>query len=353
MTANEDIQDGSIRHMVWLERYKTSTVRKIISLLNKADDDLRELIAARLVKIEERGYDIGPATTKRLNKLLDEIRAQRVSVASLLFEETRDLLSEFTVYEADFQARLVEGAVATAGAEISLERPAVSQLRGIATSQPFRGRLLKDWYEGLGEKQARDISDAVKIGMTEGQTTDQIVRRIIGTKARRYTDGILEISRRDTQAIVRTAISHVANRAAENVWQANADIIQGEKWISTLDGRTTAICRTRDGKVYPVGQGPRPPAHFGCRSKTVPFLGETITKGTRSGIAGPVPEDMTYERWLLGQTAAVQDEILGKAKGALFRRGGLPLDRFSDRAGREYTLEELKVRDREIWNRVF
>jgi len=348
MSINEEIQDRGIRHMVWLERYKTSTANKILRLLNKADGDLIEKLASRLAKIEDRGFDLGKDTTERLKALQKAIREDRRAVYAVLYNETKEELFDFAVYESDFQAKIIE-----APAEIDLVRPSVTQLEAAATSQPFRGRLLREWYSGLETSAAQKVSDAVRIGIVEGETTDQIVRRIKGTRARQYKDGLLEASRRDLQTVVRTATAHVADRAANDVWMVNADIIKGVKWVSTLDGRTSPVCRQRDGKIYEVGKAPAIPAHFNCRSRTIAYLGEFKTKGTRASSGGPVPEDTSYGDWLRKQPKGVQEEVLGVKKAKLFREGGLPIDRFQDNLGKSYTLDELKKRDSEVWNRVF
>ena len=53
-----------------------------------------------------------------------------------------------------------------------------------------------------------------------------------------------------------------------------------------------------------------------------------------------------YQKWLKRQPAGFQDEVLGKTKGALFRRGGVGVDKFVDmRSGRSFTLDELKNRE--------
>ena len=54
---------------------------------------------------------------------------------------------------------------------------------------------------------------------------------------------------------------------------------------------------------------------------------------------------MTYQDWLKKQTVERQDDILGKTKGQLFRKGGLTLDRFIDRNGRELNLAELRAKN--------
>lgn len=353
MTINEEILDSTIRHMVWTERYKTSQVKKIVALLNRADDDLVEQIAARMVKIEARGYDLGPATTERLESLLKSIREQRAEIAKTIYETSRDELFEFAAYEADFQSRIITGSVAQAGVTIEMVAPSASQLKSAVTKKPFQGRLLRDWYRDFGASSAKRVSDAVNIGIVEGQTTDQIVRRIKGTRARQYRDGILEIDRRHVEAITRTAINHVSSRAKDDLYAENSDIIKGVKWNSVIDSRTSPICRSRDNKIYPVNSGPRPPAHFNCRSQVVPFLGASNIPGLRASATGQIPDDLSYGDWLRKQSVEIQNDVLGVKKAQLFRKGNLPIERFSDNTGREYTLSELKRRDSETWNKVF
>lgn len=348
-TVNEAILDGNIRHMVWLERYKSGTVRKIIAQLNRADEDLAAIIAVRIARIDERGYDLGPDTTKRLQATLDSIREQRAEAYKLLDDSLRSDLSDFAAHESDFQARVIENAVPV---DLEMTRPSLSALRAVVLSQPFRGRILAEWTETLEDQDVKRISDALKIGLTEGQTTDQIVRRVIGTKAAQYRDGILEMSRAHATAVIRTAIAHVANAGGEALYEANSDIVKGVKWVSVLDGRTTLICQSRDGNIYPINSGPRPPAHWNCRSRTVPYLGETSVVGTRASQIGPVPGDVTYPGWLAAQSAKVQDQVLGPTRAKLFRNGET-IDRFVDQTGHVYTLQELKRRDADIWNQTF
>lgn len=351
-TANEEILDATIRHTVWLERLKSGEVKRIVALLNKADNDLVNQITARLAKIEKRGYDLGPATTERLKKLLAEIREQRKAAYAAAYDLSQDGMLDFAKYEADYQASLIETAGTSVGVDLAIVQPTVAQLKAVVSSQPFQGRILKDWFSDLSTTSAARVSDAVKIGITEGQTIDQIVRRIRGTKAKGFADGILAIDRRNAESVVRTAVAHVANRAKETMFEENTDIIEGVKWVAVIDGRTTPQCRANDGKIFPVGKGPRPPLHFGCRSVTIAYLGPTKIKGTRASAIGPVPDDMTYGEWLKKQSASIQDDILGKSKGKLFRNG-LPIDRFVDASGKEYTLKDLKKRDAEIYKKTF
>ncbi len=68
-------------------------------------------------------------------------------------------------------------------------------------------------------------------------------------------------------------------------------------------------------------------------------------KRTRE-LVGPIPASTSYQVWLKSQSAEFQDDVLGKAKGKLFRDGGLSLDKFTHRNGDELTLDELRVRQK-------
>jgi len=121
------------------------------------------------------------------------------------------------------------------------------------------------------------------------------------------------------------------------------------------------ICQARDGMVFPVDSGPRPPAHIGCRSSTTPILRSAREMGislpdappsTRASLDGQVPATTTYGEWLRARPAAEQDEILGVTKGRLFRAGGVDVRDFVDTRGKVYTLAELRTRDEAAFARA-
>jgi len=80
--------------------------------------------------------------------------------------------------------------------------------------------------------------------------------------------------------------------------------------------------------------------------------GSDYPVGTRASINGQVAGDQTYNEFLRKQDASFQDDVLGVTKARLFRKGELPVDRFVDNKGREYTLDELKRRESEAWKKA-
>lgn len=343
-TAAEKLRDAQISHSIAINRYGNGLARRIVELLNSVDDDLMSTIAARL------------ASTQRLTTLLEELRTLNSTVYSRVADGLEVELIELADTEINFQTRALQAALPSI---LQASVPPTVMLRSIVLERPITGTLLKPWVKGLEDARLQRVEQALRIGLVESETIDQIVRRIRGTRAQRYEDGILAISRRSAQALVRTSVTHVTTQAREETYAANDDLIKGVKWISTLDGRTSVVCAARDGQIYEVGKGPRPPGHpGGCRSTTIPILkswreigidADEATPAIRASMDGAVPADRTFGQFLKDKPASFQNDVLGKSKAEAFRKG-LPLDRFIDTTGREYTLDELRRRNPDFFD---
>jgi hypothetical protein len=130
------------------------------------------------------------------------------------------------------------GELAGVGVELGVGIAEGPLLNAIVNKQPFQGALLKDWAAKLGEDTFHAVRGAVRQGLLQGEAIGDIVRRLRGTKANGFKDGVLAIQRRNAEAVVRTAVSSVANSAREATWKANDDLVKGVQWVSTLDDRT-------------------------------------------------------------------------------------------------------------------
>ncbi len=331
---------------MYLQRYSAGIVTKTLNLLQ----DVEAKILARLAR-----SDLTRLNRVRQTKLLDDIRDIMIAGYAPVIGALKVSAKELAVVESQFQINVLHRAIPV---NVKLVTPAPKQLLSAVNSRPFQGRFLRDWYQNTPQAAFGRVRDAVRTGFAEGQTTEQIVRTIRGTRAAKYTDGILQQNRRTAQATVRTALNHTSNAARAATYQDNSDIIKGVQYVATLDGRTTTICASRDGNVYPVDSGPRPPAHVGCRSSTTPVvkswkeLGISLKEapeGTRASLDGQVPASQNYSDFLRKQPANFQDEFLGKQKGILFRKGKLPLSKFVDRSGNDLTLDQLRLKEPDAW----
>lgn len=360
MTANAALQDFVVGHEIDLRRFGNGVLYRMIAVLNRADARLAAALSEALMQMDAASF-----TVERMEALLISVRdinrQAYDAVEQALAPEMRALGS----FETRAQLAALRAAI-PAVVQLHFPIAAVSfeQVYAAAFSQPFQGRLLRGWFQALEEGRRRLINETVRAGFMDGLTTADIIRKLRGTKALRFEDGVLNRSRRELATIVQTALSHMAQTARQATVDANADLVKAVRWVSTLDSLTSAPCRIRDGLNYsadgkhkPLGHaipwlGGPGRLHFNCRSVSAPVLkswrelgidADEMDPGERASMDGAVPADMTFAQWFARQSAARQDEIVGASRGALFRSGRLDFDRFYDDKGRWLTLAQLEA----------
>ena len=389
-TANEEIRDALIRHQVGMIRASGTARNRIIAQLNRAEDDLRGKIDRRLARINERGIDLGPGTTRRLIEIEEMLR-------DVLGKTHREIGAEFTAFMLDaaqreplFFRRMLDDKLDVL---VDFRMPATGILRSIVRAQPFQGKVLRDWLNQFEAGDRRRMMEQIRIGMVQGESVPNISRRIFGTQRLEGRDGVRQITRRGADLLARTATNAILNKARTAFAVENADVIKVEVYTATLDARTTIQCASLDGNRYPVGRGPIPPLHPACRSTRVPsidggligrrpakpgterelleeYAGQNKLRApkTRDGLprghkgrfdefsrsrvralTGQVPASQTYAKFLRNQTVPFQDEVLGPTRARLFREGKITMDKFVDRSGRPYSLDDLMRREPEAF----
>lgn len=383
-TSNEAFFDAMLRHQIGLLRMSKGLGRRVRELLDASEADLRAAIRNRL-----RGQTglTTSANVQRLQRLLEEIRKIRGQahrdVAALFQKELRKL--------AAAEAAFIDGIFKTViPVRVSTTLPAPELLRSIVTVRPFEGKILREWAQDIRRADIARIEAQIRIGLVQGESIPDIARRITGTVRLRGQDGVTQITRRDAEGLARTATNAIANQSRREYFKENAEFFDQELYVATLDAATTPICRSLDGTRFPIDEGRFPPLHFRCRSlrvaildadplgrrpskpvhekrllrefaeaegiEPVPRSRKDLPRGTKGSfdafsrtrtreLIGRVPAKVDYQTWLGRQSAAFQDDVLGKTKGALFRRGGLTLDRFVDANDLEKTLDELARSD--------
>ena len=357
LNVNEEIQDRTIRHMVFLERYKGSRVRRIQSILNNEIlPRIEERLRKRIERIVERGSDTGAVTTRRLQQLERELATLSKRLSTDVMAAVNEETVALTANEIEWQINAIEDSLKF---DLELVVPTASAVANVTKRTSFAGLRLDQWFQTLERAIQRNVMVAVNRGVVEGETTDQIMRRIRGTRARNFTDGVFATTRRQAEALTRTTINHTSNQARIELFKANSDILHGLQWTATLDSRTSTICAGLDGKVFPVDKGQRPPAHVNCRSTMSPVLKSWRSLGlndldadTRASINGAEPSSITYGQWLKRQSVEIQEEVLGKTKARLFRDGNLPIQRFTDSRLNTLTLDELRAKEKKTFERL-
>ena len=260
---------------------------------------------------------------------------------------------------ASMEAKFAQGAVGKVGIDIAL--PPKKVLQSIADTALVQGATFGQWFDKLEGSMRFDIDRAVKVGVSLGETNAQIAKRILGAGGDKGSE-VMPRGRRDAMAITRTAVQTIANEARLATYLENTDIIKAVQWISTLDSRTTLICMARSGKTWtipefqPIGHkipwGGGPPAHWACRSTTIPVTksfeelggdGPDLSPTTRSSMDGQVAADLTFDNFLKGKPPGFADEMLGVGRADLWRAGTITLSDLLDARGVPLTLAQLKA----------
>ena len=275
MTANEELYDASLRHQVAIRRLASGDVNSMIALLDKADKELAH-------KLLDTVPDGAKFTKQRMQAIATDIKALRSKLKEAVVSKSKDGLTQLSFAEQEFAKQALEKAMPVA---MDFASVSATQLEAIVNSQPFAGgpnsaRTLDQWWNGVFAGDQQRIMDAVQLGLLQAETNEQIARRI---------GQATDLTRRQAEAVARTATNHVSNAARESFFSQNKDVMSALRWTATLDGRTSLICAGRDGHVAPIdieaGFGglevtapkldpptARPPAHPQCRSTMIAML---------------------------------------------------------------------------------
>ena len=335
MSANAYLIDAMTRHQIFLERFGGGEFKKIKPILVQLKKEVEQRIKEKTLTADQAIR--AELVIRDINTMISE------ATAALNNQLTTDM-TDLYAYEAGFTDRLMSGAVNVQWAGVSIETAAaiVTNTRfKLVSGQSIEPQTIDQMIATFDSAVRKDVSVAIRAAVLEGKTTPQIVREVARlTEKRTY---------QQAEALVRTVTMAIASEARSRSIDANDRLLAGEKWVATLDGRTTIGCAGLDGRIFPIGEGPTTPRHYRCRSVRVPVIKPEfaldIPSRTRSSVDGPVSAQTKYGGWLAKQPRAVQDEVLGIERADLFRAGKLKIEDFSDSFGRVYTLDELKARE--------
>lgn len=335
-TENQHMRDAAVRRQISLLRLAAGDTALVTEMLDDSEPRLRILIERFLNILTDERVDITSVRMQdRLKRLREEIAELRMDAMREVEEEAEERSRLLILAQFGWLGLTVR--TITQGRLVPSEPGGSRLAREMVRDLPFEGRTLRTWLRDLAVLDAKRIADEVVVGIMQGRSARDILRSVFGSTRFDGRDGVTHRTRNDLSSIIYTSITHFSAQATDAMAGANPDIFPRDLFVAVLDGRTTPICRSLDGKTYARGKGPIPPLHFYCRSIRVPML------------PGQLPDRMTYPEWLKSQPVEVQDDILGKVRGILFRRGGLTLDRFVDRNGRQYTLDELARYNRDAF----
>lgn len=345
--------DLAIRRQAILERLKSGEVVNFAREIAKVEKLIRRAFA-------DLEGDISGMSRTRLNAFMIQLQKDQAAIFSAgtqaFLKRTADIAAVYMAQELlDLKNTVdVRGTRLNDFTKKDLFKKVIQ--RPLSTD----GDLLEPWIKDFTNRETYRVTKAIRAGHSRGLTNQELVQKLIGTKARKYKDGILQTTRRNGSTIVRTSVQHVASSARHEVWEGNPDVVSRYRFLATLDATTSPICRSLDQQEFDFGQGPIPPVHPNCRSTTIPVLNPKFSfleKGrTRSGEEGPVGAGVTFYGWLRTQPVAKQRDVLGVTRAKLFANGGLSAERFRqlqfDKNFAPLTLAEMSKLEPEAFKRA-
>lgn len=377
--ASDQLHDAIVTHEINILRVAASERQTVLTALEKLE-------AGLAIEIEKAAGK-SALTQARLKSLQTQTKGSIASAYAAIAKNNGKTLAGIAQIEAKHTVKAINDIIKVPVATVAMSE---AQLTALAGKTLIHGKFASEHWLNQSEQLAGKFADQMRIGMAMGEGVDKLVGRIRGTKAAGFSDGIMMVSKRQAEALVRTGVIATANEARIKSYEDNGDLIKGIQWLATLDNRTTPICQALDGKQWrlpsyqAVGHDkafPGPTAHWNCRSTQVAVLrdwtelagpkanlkaleaGQTLDDalpdylvkhkgmsveqalkakaGVRASMDGGAAKQTTFGGWLKGKSDAFQDALLGPKKAALFRSGDITITDLTDTNNRPLTLAQL------------
>lgn len=271
MTQGDKLKDLIIfaRQISWQYQLSAYTDEALKSITKSLDVARNELLA----ELDMKDFRLPPG---RENQLLDNLNDLTFGVQKQLvgdIAEAAAIAGELS-YQEYGKILSFDGKVAE---KIGFNFVSVSaaQLQSMALTTPVGGRLLQDWVRDTFAKNlVEDIKTDIMAGYLKGEGTGKLVDRI--------REGF-NINKRDAITLTRTYVADVNNRALDDVYKANKDIIKEVEWSATLEVSTKSgfgtcpRCAGLHGRRWKLDDPNQPhaPLHHRCRctklSRTADF----------------------------------------------------------------------------------
>lgn len=331
LTDNRQLFDISIRLQVYLEGVKAQHARDFNFVLFKVREKLKELLG----RVKYKNLD--GLTKAELNRLVLSLRNAQSEIYSQYTQQLIKQLRDFMAVDMTVNRRVwatcylgqdepvsdedaidvltdanksnkfiplfgLAAAIGTTGGDDRMWAAVMN------TPLPANGLYLQNFIKGFSVSAQASVENLVRKAWANGWTLQETISEIAGSDAKQGTANQLQRINVQGQAVISTALQHVAATVTAGV----SSVLFGRyQWHSVLDSGTTVICRSRNRKVYKYGEGPLPPAHIRCRSSVAPYFGNAETDDYNE----------SFFAWIKRQPASIQNDALGKVNATKLRKG--------------------------------
>lgn len=344
---NERLFDITTRLALFVEGIKLWQMAEFNAVLAAVDEELRRLLG----RVEVKTMD--GLSKAELNRLLLSLRRAQSQVYTAYTAKLIGSLEQF------MRVRLDVGAIAYASAKFSFlanpgdepftqdtfttlseakayafiesqsEKETFAPLFGLGAILgggaglwstiknapiPANGSLLLPFVQTFARSAQASVENTVRKAYANRQSVAETLAEISGKRTAQGNSTQFAKIKAQADAVIETAFAHVDQISSQAIVSA---LFARYQWLSVIDGSTTTVCRERDEKIFRYGQGPVPPAHYKCRSITVPL----------ASLFGDFKPPTLYA-WLKRQPHSVLVDIVGKTVADLFKSGDMTAKEF-------------------------
>lgn len=369
------------QHAINLARVEAGQVEEVKALLT----DLEAKLATILIK-----GDIAPGKADKLAKIQEEAAKAIGKTYQGIAKQQELALTGVAEAQTKQDGKTLNAQLGGAASGVEVFGPVLTEGQWSAVSKKalIFGHSSGDWWASQDQALRFKFAGQMQEGYALGESVDEMVRRVRGTQKNGYADGIMQTSKREAEALVRSSVQTVSNAAKLAGFEQQGDLVKGIEWVSTFDTRTTTICRALSGKQWrlpdyePIGHDkafPGPTAHWNCRSTQIAILrswaelsgkpikaldGKTLQDklqakllkkgmapeqaskamaGAKASMDGQIAGDMTQDDWLAAMPDEQARKILGPGRYKLWKDGKITTKDLTDQKNRPLTLAQLQA----------
>ena len=330
MSYNQEIYDRVVQHLADTRLYEAETQGNASKAIHRHRLRLADLLAR----------DIRADVKPEIQRAMTELN----SLASTAVTEYGDAAVTFNVNNLN---------KAVGGFFTTRKPTGVDVLQEIVGSNIGVSKTMAEQFNSIGSHELIRVQQIIGRGILAKTPNAELVKQVLQSTS---------LTENQVKALIRTSLTRTQSVAMDKVMEANSDVVQGYRFTAVLDAKTSAICSSLDGKVFPLSEKKyRPPMHWNCRSSTVPVLKnkadlmtvnsmrinrQALDKENVKNLQGDIPKVEDYGGWLRRQSMDVKLQHLGsEERVALFEKGTLDVKEFFTSTGNQISLATLRRLD--------
>lgn len=287
------------RQQVYVEGVKNWQGRDFNRYLKLLADAIRDYLNKAGVKL------LSDLPKAKFTALLKRINRRMSEIFDGFGSDFMTTLKQFTFIDT----RMQKSAWAIVKPTVDVTGPAPSSIWSRAKDRivPAFGRKVAEQAADLASIAKEKVRSRINTGFADNETTADVADAVTNLNARSFSSTLQQVGNA-ARGFISTAFQHATNTVSDVLGAIAYDCYQ---WCSVIDSKTSTVCRERDGTVYRQGEGPVPPAHNNCRSRTIPCD------------CGEQPKVPPFFSWLLTQSKDFISDAFGDSVGKKFANGSL------------------------------